>query len=290
MRHLSRLLPLLAILAVSTCSAKDNIMTASTIDWKSLEFTCTKEKTPPLDPEADQWYRTARNLQKQDEERFAKQIVELYRKAIERNHYNAMHRLALMYVDGMGVEQDEREAVTLIERVIAMGVPSGYYQMGVFLQQGIGVKQDQAASLTYMRKAADMGNPQAQFAIGKKLLGISDKEVRPKLLPIAETMLQCALSQEVADAGYELGSYYAVVVEDPTKALRTLQTAGKLGHKQSLFYLKSAFENGEHGVVKDQQRAACYERLWRESEADKSKKFPNLDYICPLPPNPMPKG
>lgn len=290
MNHLPRLIPLLAVLAISACSAKDNAMNASTIDWKSLEFTCTKEKNPPLDPEADQWYRTARNLQKQDEERFATQIVELYRKAIERNHYNAMHRLALMYVGDIGVEQDEREAVRLVERVIAMSIPSGYYQMGVFLEQGIGVKLDKAASLTYMRKAADMGNPQAQFTIGKKLLAIEDAEIRPKILPVGEAMLECALAQDLPEAGHELGLQYAIIHNSAEKALKAFQAAAKLGYNKSLYTLKSIFQRGEYGLEKDPQRASCYARLEVESDQDKTKKFPNLDYICPLPPNPMPKG
>lgn len=29
--------------------------------------------------------------------------------------------------------------------------------------------------------------------------------------------------------------------------------------------------------------------LWEESQEDKTKKFPNIDKICPLPPKPMPR-
>ncbi len=129
-----------------------NAVAAESIDWTALEFECKEEQTPAFDEEADAWYRTARNLQKSDESANANEIVELYRRASEKNHYNAMHRLALLYIDGVGVARDERAAVDLVQRIIELDIPSGYYQMGVFLQQGIGVKADQAASLTYMRK------------------------------------------------------------------------------------------------------------------------------------------
>ncbi|MDB5799914.1 MAG: Sel1 repeat, partial [Rhodocyclales bacterium] len=111
------------------------------IDWQSLDFTCVKEVNPPLDREADQWYRTARNLQKKDEEKYYKEIFDFYIKAAERNHYKALIWLSTLYVDGIVVKADERIAVEYVEKVIRLNVPAGYYQMGVFLEQGIGVKQ-----------------------------------------------------------------------------------------------------------------------------------------------------
>lgn len=263
---------------------------AEKIDWKSLEFTCNQEKNPPLDPEADAWYRHARDLQKRDQDKYIHTIVELFQKAIVRNHYNAMHRLALLYIDGYeGSKPDEHKAVELIERVIKLNVASGYYQMGVFLEQGIGVKQDRAASLTYMRKAADMGNPQGQLAAGKKMIeDFLQTPERERVVPIGKAMLECALKQDLAKAGYELGVHYAMVEENSELALKSLQAAAALGDGDSLFRLHSTFADGKYGAKTDPQRAACYERLWRESEADKTKRFPNLNIICPLPPMPMP--
>lgn len=258
-------------------------------DWDSLTFTCKKEVNPPLDPDADGWYRHARELQKKDEDKHIQTIVEYLRRAIERGHYNAMHRLALLYISGAeDFPSDESKAVELVERVIKLNVPSGYYQMGVFLEQGIGVRQDRKAALTYMRKAADMGNPQGQLAVGKKLLRVEDAAARARTAPIGKAMLQCALSQGLGEAGYELSGYVRIIDEDTTQALKLLQTAGALGHTQSLFSLYDAFLNGEDGAPKDPQRAACYQGLYRESREDKTKRFPNIDTICPLPPAPMP--
>ena len=260
---------------------------AEKIDWKSLEFTCKQEKNPPLDPEADAWYRHARDLQKKDQDKYVGTIVEYFEKAITRNHYNAMHRLALLYVEGAeGLKPSEGKAVDLVERVIKLNVASGYYQMGVFLEQGIGVKQDRAGSLTYMRKAADMGSPQAQLVLGKKLLLISEQAERAHAVPIGLTMLECALAQGIGEAGYRIAIH--IEDDDSAGALRRHQEAAKLGYAQSLYSLMTVFREGNRGLAKDEQRAACYERLWRESEADKTKRFPNLNIICPLPPRPMP--
>ncbi|HXE40791.1 MAG TPA: tetratricopeptide repeat protein [Azonexus sp.] len=281
---------LLMLSSVSACKPTEHMMNRQNIDWQSLEFTCVKAQTPPLDKEADEWFLTARILQKKDEYRHAEEIARLYKIAAERGHYKAIRNLAGLYVDGVGVEQDEREAVRLTERLIEMGVSDGYYNMGVFLQDGTGVKQDRKAGLTYFRKAADMGNPHAQLVIGKKLMAIDDQELRPKVLPIAEAMLHCALSQDIAAAGYELGGYYAINKKDFANSLKAYQAAAKLGHAMSFYTLKEVFRNGKYGQDKDEQRAACYARLEGEADEDNTKKFPTLDRICPLPPKPMPKA
>lgn len=262
------------------------------VDWDALAFTCKKEVNPPHDPEADGWYRQARKLQKQDEDKHIRLIMELMSKAIERDHYNAMHRLALIYMNGAeGVAPDTEKSVELVERVIKLNVASGFYQMGVMLEQGIGVRQDPKAALTYMRKAADMGNPQAQYAVARKLMRMEGAEVRQRVVPIGLAMLECSFAQDHAEAGYYLGVHY---INSSThgldKALKAFQKAGSLGSSEALFWLHDAFKMGVDGVEKDSQRAACYDRLWRDADADKSQKFPDLDRICPLPPAPMPES
>jgi uncharacterized protein len=278
------------LLLCIACQPQGDVMAdIDKINWDSLSFTCKKEVNPPLDPEADSWYRHARELQQRDEDKHINAIVEFFQKAIERNHYNAMQRLALLYVSGAeGFGPDERKAVELVERVIKLNVPSGYYQMGVFLEQGVGVKEDRKASLVYMRRAADMGSPQAQLVVGKKLLNVDDAATRAMTAPIAKAMLLCALSQGIGEAGYVLSGHARSFDKDMPQALKLLQAASALGHTQSLFSLHLTFAYGRDGHEKDSQRAACYDRLYRESDADKTKRFPNIDRICPLPPTPMP--
>ncbi|MYM49719.1 sel1 repeat family protein, partial [Pseudomonas aeruginosa] len=62
----------------------------------SKSFVCVNEKDhlPPLDSQADAWYREAAALAKPDTLRPWGRIVELYSKAVERGHWKAMHNLA----------------------------------------------------------------------------------------------------------------------------------------------------------------------------------------------------
>lgn len=268
------------------------IMNEKEIDWNAVEFTCKHEKDarPRVDKEADAWFQQARKLEKEDREGTEKYILELYEKAAAKNHYKAINNLVVIYHSWEGVEDGEAKAVDYAERLIKMNVSSGYYHMGVFLEQGIGVRQDRPASLVYFRKAADLGNMQGQLVVGKKLLeDFLLTPLRDKAVPIGIKMLECSLTQGEAASGYELGMYFAVIKKDPAMALPYFQKAAALGHSQSLYGLHKIFENGKYGMEKDPIRAACYKKLDEMLDADKSKRFPDIDKICPLPPKPMPK-
>lgn len=269
-------------------------MTSTSVDWQALDFTCIHEDDllPKPDAEAEAWYQTANSLYKSgsktNNQEYLKQSFELMLKAAERDHIKAMNNVVLAYVDGDGVKTNEAKGVEWAEKLMRLNSGRGYYHMGTFLQQGIGVKQDRKAALTYFRKAADLGNSQGQLVAGDKLLEVfAQSPDREKGLAIGITLLQCALAQGLSEAGYKLAHHYAGASKNYDEALKTFQAAAKLGHNQSLFELKVIFRDGEYGVVKDEARAACYQRLQNELAEDKTKKFPDLDRICPLPPKRM---
>ncbi|MCE2592273.1 sel1 repeat family protein, partial [Pseudomonas aeruginosa] len=88
----------------------------------SKPFICVNEKDhlPPLDPQADAWYREAVALAKPDTLRPWGRIVDLYSKAVERGHWKAMHNLANLYRTGWpgGVEKDTQKALDLYQKMI----------------------------------------------------------------------------------------------------------------------------------------------------------------------------
>ena len=289
---MTRLLLLLTVcVGLAGCQPGKGNAVEKTIDWKSLEFTCVKEPALRLDKDADHWFKSARAIDKGERPGTDAQMIELYEKAAARNHPKAIVNLANIYADGDKVEPDERKAVELLERGMNMNFPLAYYNMGAFLSQGIGVKQDKIAALAYMRKAADMGNAAAQYAVGDELMAeFSTSPDRDKILPIAISMLECSLGQGFAKAGVRLGHHFSGVgyATNKERGLPYFQKAAALGDSQALYVLQTAFAEGKRGVTKDPARAACYKRLGDEADTDKTKKFPNIDRICPLPPAPMP--
>jgi uncharacterized protein len=291
----------LLLLMVSLTAACKDVRTKQmeNIDWKSLEFVCkTEQHTKYKDTdEAEQWYRTANRYYKVGSDKDLIESVKYLQKAADQGHVKAMNNLVLAYLNGDGIEQSDKMAVRWAEQMIKAESGSGYYHMGTFLEQGTGVKQDRKAALSYFRKAADLGNDQGQLAVGEKMLSAFyppevSKADKDKGYAIATSMLQCALNQGLGEAGYKLGLHYSG--ESMTnQSMLAMQAAGKLGHLNSLYWLHSGFRDGpesttKDGLIKDTQRAACYYKLVNEIREDKTKRFPNLDKICPLPPKPMP--
>ena len=285
--------------AVSGCEAQITKMTSNNVDWSTLEFKCARQDDllPKPDPEADEWYRQANTLfkagVKADSNDMLVRSFNRMKQAAERGHIKAMSNLALNYLNGDGVKQSDQMAVHWAEELIKRNSGLGYYHMAYFLEQGIGVRQDRVAALTYYRKAADLGDPQAQVYVGKKIaasVGQSAQEEKARGFDIARSMFECALAQNLPEAGYALGNHLAWSEGVLPKALIAYQSAARLGHDTSLWRLHMIFEEGEGPIEKDSARSSCYELLWKQSKADKTKTFPGIDKICPLPPKPMPKG
>ncbi|MDG3821175.1 sel1 repeat family protein [Pseudomonas aeruginosa] len=263
------------------------------VDWKSLHFACTQEQNPPIDSDSDVLFKEARELERLNSEVNDKRMVSLYQRAADRGHYKAMLNLAALYSRGTVVPRDEGKAVDLVERALKLNAPHAFYTMGVMLQQGIGVKQDDATALSYFRRAADLGNRYGQQATGEEIRDAFIKSPEPERsrgYAIAVQMLECALSQGLAEAGDTLGWHYQEFDVDMEKSLKYFQKAASLGHKDSLFHLYSMFRNGEDGVAKDSKRADCYFELRKQLIADPKKRFPDIDRLCPLPPPPARTG
>ena len=265
------------------------------VNWQALSFVCHHEEGQnPPDREAEAWYQEANALYRlgMAKERTVDFVesVKLLRRAAERGHIKAMNNLVLAYLNGEGIAQSDSAAVEWVERLIQNNSGMGYYHMGVFLEQGIGVKSDRKAALTYFRKAADLGNAQGQLVVGRKVAeAVAQTTERTVGFQVARMMLQCALDQGLAEAGYYLGKHYQIAEEKVPEALESFQASAKLGHSQSLWTLSFLFDGrSSPGPSPDAARAACYVRLAREADEDKTKTFPNLDKVCPLPPRPMP--
>ncbi len=159
--------------------------------------------------------------------------------------------------------------------------------MGHFLDQGIGVKQDRIAALPYFRKAADMGNRNGQYVIGEKLLSSfrlsPDKD---KILPVGIKMLECSLSQGYTKSGIELGFYFSTRDHQKERGLIYFQKSAALGDREAINMLSIFFEQGINGAPRDSQQATCYKKLSQELAKDKTKTFPNINTLCPLPEGP----
>ncbi len=255
----------------------------------SKPFVCVNEKDhlPPLDPQADTWYREAVALAKPDTLRPWGRIVDLYSKAVERGHWKAMHNLANLYRTGWpgGVEKDTQKALDLYQKMIDLEVPQGFYDMGAMIGNRAGVKNPATDGLTFLDKAASLGNPPALTELGKLHIYVAKK----KDLGLAYT--HCAASQGYAPANYELGAYYKIVEHNFPKALVYYQASVSQGGKSAAFFLSRVFGSetppaSAMWYAPDEKLQEAYYSIYKKLEADPDLRFPNLIEDHPLPPHP----
>ncbi|WP_216665018.1 tetratricopeptide repeat protein [Pseudomonas aeruginosa] len=255
----------------------------------SKPFVCANEKDhlPPLDSQADAWYREAVALAKPDTLRPWGRIVELYSKAVERGHWKAMHNLANLYRTGWpgGVEKDTQKALDLYQKMIDLKIPQGFYNMGAMIGNRAGIKNPATDGLTFLDKAASLGNPPALTELGKLYIYVA----KNRELGLAYT--QCAASQGYAPANYELGNYYELVEHNFPKALGYYQVSVSQGGKSAAFFLSRVFGNktppaSAMWYVPDEKLHELYDGIYDQLSADPDLRFPNLIKDHPLPPHP----
>ncbi|TEH10678.1 tetratricopeptide repeat protein [Pseudomonas aeruginosa] len=255
----------------------------------SKSFVCVNEKDhlPPLDSQADAWYREAAALAKPDTLRPWGRIVELYSKAVERGHWKAMHNLANLYRTGWpgGVEKDTQKALDLYQKMIDLKIPQGFYNMGAMIGNRAGVNNPATDGLTFLDKAASLGNPPALTELGKLYIYVA----KNRELGLAYT--QCAASQGYAPANYELGGYYELVEHNFPKAARYYLLAASQGNDDAALFMSGVFDKTSPDVDRmwyspDEKLHKEYYSIYKKLEADPDLRFPNLMKEHPLPPHP----
>ena len=93
--------------------------------------------------------------------------IDLQRRA-KQGDASAQINLGVMYATGLGVPQDDAEAVRWFRLAAEQGHATGQYNLGFRYNAGQGVPQDDAESARWFRLAAEQGDASAQSALGFK--------------------------------------------------------------------------------------------------------------------------
>ncbi len=275
-------------------------------------FSCEIEaqRVPPIDAEADGWFREAQALDDPDmweEDCDYKKIVQLTRQAADRRHWKAMLNLATLYIEQHDPPHGEMEALALVERAMRFGVPAAYDRMGTYYMNSVGVAGDATKAFAFWQKAAEMGNPQAMGYLGDKMAATWDNPSEGfwANIPVARKMLECSLAKGYGPAAYSL--YYIQAwprtadgkIAGPRTpssralALMTLHAGVKLGCSNCALYLSVEFRKPDDladMIVPhiDKARSERYVVLHNALNLNPLLRFPNLDKVLPLPPAPLP--
>ncbi|WP_239990561.1 MULTISPECIES: tetratricopeptide repeat protein [unclassified Pseudomonas] len=246
------------------------------------EFKCVHEinTAPPLDQQADQWFKQARGMSKERLPDWVK-IAGLYQQAVDKDHWKAMHNLAELYLRGDGVTKNTNKAIDLYLHMVKLQVPLGYYDMSVMTQRGVGVVQSNRDAMNFLLKAGDLGSPLAQTRLGNIYIYELNKD------KLGESYLRCAAHQNDAEANYELAAYYKVVDKNYPVAMHYYQNAAALGLKKGSLLIENTFRDGDFGYVRNEKIANTYSDISSRLYKDPDLRFPNLAKDHPLPPHPI---
>jgi len=275
-------------------------------------FSCQIEasKVPPIDAQADAWFREAQALDDPDmweEDREYKKIVQLTRQAAERRHWKAMLNLATLYLERRDLPHGEMEALALVEQAMRLGIPAAYDRMGTYYMNSVGVSGDATKAFAFWQKAAEMGNPQAMGYLGEKMSSTWDipNEGYWANIPVARKMLECALAQGYGPAAYRLADLRGWpraadgkiigprTTDTRALALMTLHKGVKFGCSKCARDLSGEFRN-PHDLADmlvphlDRARSERYAVLNDALDSNPLLLFPNLDKVLPLPPATLP--
>lgn len=78
----------------------------------------------------------------------------------------AQHNLAILYRQGKGVMQDDRQAAEWFRKAAEQGLPSAQYYLGHMYDVGEGVERNAQQAVQWYQKGAEGGDPLAQANLG----------------------------------------------------------------------------------------------------------------------------
>ena len=97
------------------------------------------------------------------------EAVRYYRLAAEQGDADAQFDLGVCYLFGMGVEENEAEAVRYYRLAAEQGHADAQFDLGMCYAKGKRVEKNEAEAVRYYRLAAEQGHPAAQTQLEKLL-------------------------------------------------------------------------------------------------------------------------
>jgi len=179
-------------------------------------------------------------------------LTELQRlqQAAEQGDAEAQYFLGVMYANGRGVAQDDRQAVAWWLKAAEQGYAIAQYLMGAMYTEGRGVVKDDRQAVAWYRKAADQGYRDAQVALGN--IYFTGRGV-PQDHHQAMAWYRKAADQGDTVSQLVLGTLYAEgrdVRQDDRQAAAWYQKAANQGYAPAQFNLGTMYFQGR-GVAQN---------------------------------------
>lgn len=172
-----------------------------------------------------------------------------YKKAADRGYANAMYNLSLSYMDGLGVSQNETEALKWMQKAVKSGFEPAktkaiawtefyFVQAKYFIETG-----RSSEAYYYFKNAAELEYVPAMQELG--VLYYTGNGV-PQNYPEAISWYKKAAEKGNPEAMYKLGLIYfvgKVVTQNNTEAYNWFKKAAEKGHEKAKKVLEEYWRN-----------------------------------------------
>ena len=191
----------------------------------------------------------------QDEEK----AMQFYRAAALKNHLGAMQNMYVYYREG--TSDENKQSLFWLQKLAEAGDDEAQFDYAIDLMK----KGDKEAAFNWCKKAAEQGNGYAQASLYKHYvngIGVEEDE------DVALEWLEKAVEQEIAEALFEYGEYYA----DEKEKVVYLKKAAEKNHNEAMYKLGECYCNGI-GVSIDKAEAYKWYRKAAEQGHTESQNM-----------------
>ncbi len=147
------------------------------------------------------------------------------KKLAEQGYILAQFSLGLMYANGEGVPQNDKEAVKWFTKAAEQGEATAQFNLGLMYAKGQGVPQNDKEAVKWYTKAAEQGHAMAQFNLG---LMYAKGQGVPQNYEQAYIWLSLAAAQSPAPKNAQTARDAAVTLLTPERLNVAQQSAAEL--------------------------------------------------------------
>jgi TPR repeat protein len=193
--------------------------------------------------------------------------------AADQNNTEALRVLAMLAMEGRGVDQSDKDAYRYLRRAADLGSPEAQHELAKMLANGQGMPRDMEAALIWWRKAAEQNYAPAQFAVAQMLIGSVEQQRRNEGLVFVQQAADAGRIDAVIFLAMALIRGEFGLAKDEARAESMLRTYAENGKADCQFALALLYRNGE--MFAD-RRGEAQEWLRRAAESGHPKALEAL--------------
>ena len=188
-----------------------------------------------------------------------KEALRWIRRSAEQDYFSGQSNLGVLYLRGDGVPQDFGEARKWLQRAAAQGYVDAEYLLAGMFQDGQGFKRDARTAAAWYTRASNKGHTVSQFNLGTMLehgVGVEKDPVQ------AAKWYRRAANKGLVTAQYNLGRLYAQGVgvrQSEQLAASWFRQAAEKGFGPAQTELALRYEQAK-GLPRDLEKAAAWYR------------------------------